>query len=926
MTLAEFRAQNPAYKDWSDDELADALHQKYYADMPRDEFNRQVGVSRGTAPSLGSLDTGAAMGKVKAGLADLAKNTVADIGGLGALLSNPSQAGLAFIGASPEAQQHMLGGAALGAGAPAEKFVAEKLAGRALGPLLTKLAVGAGVWAPVGAASSVLAGRTAPGQVAASAGLAGGLGALLTKGEVPPSARPFMPPVATSERALGQMHELADAGVLPGTGIAESAVVPPAEGTMLARSPLGPVVSSVGQRLKALGPEGAQIAAKVNAVADESRIGAANVLEPFDTALHAATRGRPGVNLTPDERSAILGVLERRQPTEGVPPNVLPLLEQEQNYFARTPARASQLEVTTKNPLTGERAPFAPVPDYFPHQYNSADELKSDADLRQAIERNLLDKGQAATPEEANRAVLDYAQYVDSGGRKGGQLAMQVAARANPGATPAKLRNWLLNPVPNVRRAVGSLEFTRTVNNPFYDPRPEVVFPRHVEAVERGLSEIKHYGQDATQLESLKNALPPQSQRTAEWLTRTATESHEPPDPGMAKWLGRWRAFQLRTFTPLTTTKNFSQRVNNLLTSNVGSFLRRGVFTDPESRYLASRSGALAEGSHETLAQALGERPTAGPVRHLRDIAFSQTERGNRQTGAMVGVEDARAYANRLARNPRDPVARARLEDLQIDPDEVASQGGRLTPAQEDVASLHRSELGQFRSHPIDLPDWMTSTPLGRTLGLFKGFDYQQGKLGLQETLGRMTSGRPGDLRRGLRNLAIVGTVYPLAGEAINTLYSVILKRESPQHAAQRTQEFIDDATKVARMQMTPPEFAKKYVGRYGQDMLAGAATGTGGALVQAFGYGQGDQGGSLTKYAVGPALSRPAEAAQLAVDVGRRLSQQGTPASSNRATGGRKPVMTPAQQRQALRLVFQGWGSMAAPYLVPRRTAPGDK
>lgn len=42
-TIADVRAKFPEYSDMSDSALADALHKKFYADMPREEFNAKVG-------------------------------------------------------------------------------------------------------------------------------------------------------------------------------------------------------------------------------------------------------------------------------------------------------------------------------------------------------------------------------------------------------------------------------------------------------------------------------------------------------------------------------------------------------------------------------------------------------------------------------------------------------------------------------------------------------------------------------------------------------------------------------------------------------------------------------------------------------------------------------------------------------------------
>lgn len=43
MTLDDFKRDNPSYKDWSDKELAEGLHDKFYKDMPFEKFAGQVG-------------------------------------------------------------------------------------------------------------------------------------------------------------------------------------------------------------------------------------------------------------------------------------------------------------------------------------------------------------------------------------------------------------------------------------------------------------------------------------------------------------------------------------------------------------------------------------------------------------------------------------------------------------------------------------------------------------------------------------------------------------------------------------------------------------------------------------------------------------------------------------------------------------------
>lgn len=69
-TIDEVRQQYPQYNDMSDTALADALHQKFYADMPKAQFNKKIGhdpdqvpigttgvqdIGRGTALGVGAL-------------------------------------------------------------------------------------------------------------------------------------------------------------------------------------------------------------------------------------------------------------------------------------------------------------------------------------------------------------------------------------------------------------------------------------------------------------------------------------------------------------------------------------------------------------------------------------------------------------------------------------------------------------------------------------------------------------------------------------------------------------------------------------------------------------------------------------------------------------------------------------------------------
>lgn len=63
--IADIRKQYPQYNDLSDQQLADSLHQKFYSDMPKDEFSRKIGLP--TELKKGETVTGTAPVKMGAG-------------------------------------------------------------------------------------------------------------------------------------------------------------------------------------------------------------------------------------------------------------------------------------------------------------------------------------------------------------------------------------------------------------------------------------------------------------------------------------------------------------------------------------------------------------------------------------------------------------------------------------------------------------------------------------------------------------------------------------------------------------------------------------------------------------------------------------------------------------------------------------------
>lgn len=69
LTMADVRAKFPQYHDMSDDQLAGALHQKFYSDMPQDQFNKQIGYTPKAAEPVDSGVGHMALGAAEHGAA-----------------------------------------------------------------------------------------------------------------------------------------------------------------------------------------------------------------------------------------------------------------------------------------------------------------------------------------------------------------------------------------------------------------------------------------------------------------------------------------------------------------------------------------------------------------------------------------------------------------------------------------------------------------------------------------------------------------------------------------------------------------------------------------------------------------------------------------------------------------------------------------
>ena len=82
--LKDFRSQHPEYNDMPDKELADSLHAKFYSDIPKNQFDKKMGVSQDTNwGRMGATTVGGVLGGIAAApAAGLASIPTMGLGGL----------------------------------------------------------------------------------------------------------------------------------------------------------------------------------------------------------------------------------------------------------------------------------------------------------------------------------------------------------------------------------------------------------------------------------------------------------------------------------------------------------------------------------------------------------------------------------------------------------------------------------------------------------------------------------------------------------------------------------------------------------------------------------------------------------------------------------------------------------------------------
>lgn len=477
-------------------------------------------------------------------------------------------------------------------------------------------------------------------------------------------------------------------------------------------------------------------------------------------------------------------------------------------------------------------APFEPKANYYPHRQVNVEELKKGA-KRADVAENLVRQGIKPDIANADKFIDDYVDFIESGKRGDSIIKYMVdtGQAKNPAEALANLQRYRQRTI----KRTGSLEFSRDVDLPFFDPDPSRVLPSFVADEAKRLEQIKLFGQNNENINSLIKMVADEggdADFTRKAVDRILGIINDANTPGakVSLFLRTIQGFKLG----LASISNSSQGIlNSLLAADLRAVAAgiKGLFT-ASGRMFALKSGASLESILQETAKESGALSS-----FLKATGFSATERMNRIIAANAGKSYGERTFKTLLKKP-EAKGRKLLEEFGVNVEEALKRGS-LTDDDVLLVAKKFSDITQFRSRPQDLP-LFASSPAGKVFFQFKSFIYGQTRLLYRETLGEL---RNKNFGRAARNLLILGTVFPLAGEVIADIRSAVTGRERTSKDLER---YFENIGQVGAMGILYDALRAGESNR-GVDFIAGPTVGDAGELINI--AGKDDKAKNLGKF-----------------------------------------------------------------------------
>lgn len=480
---------------------------------------------------------------------------------------------------------------------------------------------------------------------------------------------------------------------------------------------------------KTMGYEGAELARLSKAVRNDSELEASQAYQPIKALLK---------KMDARQQANLVDVLEgTAAPINDAVKAAATTTRIELNKVAD---RAADVGLQIKNPATGEKYPFQPRENFFPHMFGKevgeiARDPKGRAMLKERIKVNLERAGKEIDDASVEKALV----------------AMVKASKTR----------------------YGHLEMARIADLGDYSKDAGAVLPRYFADAYRRINIAEKFGPDLAEGENLLAKIGLNKGDKTESFARTYFQkvtSTEPEGNAVVKDAVRL-ATNFQAFSKLgqAVISNLSQPTYTAIVAGAKNAAKGyAAAATKEGRNFADKiilSDTMTDFLKDT-----GEhidRSTMGRAADsvLRRTGFSAVERLNRMVAANAGKYFAEETFQKLLKKPDNARLRATLEKMNIDV-EAALERGELTEKDALRAGQSIVNRTQFKTDVTEIPLFWASDA-GRLLTQFKKFQFKSGQMMKDEVLKEMAAGNVKPFLRAAAILPIAGVLTVAAKDAV---------------------------------------------------------------------------------------------------------------------------------------------------------------
>lgn len=346
------------------------------------------------------------------------------------------------------------------------------------------------------------------------------------------------------------------------------------------------------------------------------------------------------------------------------------------------------------------------------------------------------------------------------------KMIMETHQAANRREAEALLTRWVRTPM-EIRD--NHLQLSREAAMPGWDRDVKRVLSKYFLRAWKRIETANEFGADDSGWNAIETQL--RDQGHDDILAKQIWTAFNDRAPiGYRKLIEATRTFNIVSLLDFGTgVLQFGQHANIAAREGFKNYLKgtAQLFTKEGRAWAEGTGAALLETIQDIMPS--GERGLSSRWTHL--IGLEPLDKANRFIAALAGRERAKDLAAKVvqgldALSPRKRASFMRdLARLGLNADQVAAQGGRLTPEQLSLAGLRASNDTQFRSSVLDLPA-MKNTTAGQFIYLFRSFAIQQFRF-VRDLVTEARKGNAGPL---IKYASMTGTLGAMSGETVRQL------------------------------------------------------------------------------------------------------------------------------------------------------------